>query len=180
MANQPLPQRQPWWYYAIGVVLLVLVIVSAICGFAIDGTRGKVSQGLNPVLGTLFGLWAADLYYRRDANKKLHRDVKSAAYTINVMIQRVFDINQYVAQSANRLNEGNQQRALQELYGAIASIQGTMSQGYQALRQWRDLSDAAAQEAEAAYDEDRARIGQRQQIQRGGSNNSGGGSNGNA
>lgn len=175
--NQPLPPNQHWLYYAIGGVLLLALIATAVCGFAVDGAGGEIFQGVNPILGALFGWWAADLYFRRDANKKLDRDVKSAAYTINVMLQRLFEVDVYIARASNNLNESKYQLALQELYAATASIRGQFSQGYQAIRHWEGLSRKAAEQAKQEFEQDQARIGQRQQIQPG---NQGNGGNGNA
>lgn len=159
------PRTQKWWY-GVGGAVFVLAVLSAIFGATTAGAAQRAWQVAAPLLGIAAGAWVTDLYFHLDAYKKLQRDVQMAAYQTYTMNQGVFEVWTLLARASNALHEGHTQVAWREVESSLTAAGFTLRQVQHSLREWRQLSDSAVQAALAAFEQDMAQIGERQDDMR--------------
>ena len=161
---EPHERKQPSWYWILGLLLLGSAVASTVGVYQATNGLKTLCQVASPIFILAVGNWVTDFYFRRDANQKLQRDVKNAAYGINVMLHGVHDIDSRLAAASNALNEGRHPEAHREVYSALAVIRVTVRQAYHSLREWQSLSTAGADATRKDFEQDDAQIGSRQQI----------------
>ncbi|MGV0774540.1 hypothetical protein [Mycolicibacterium smegmatis] len=138
---------------------------------------GKFSQTLGfPIAGVLFGLWAADYYYRKDAYKKRYRDVEVSVYTTWLLIAGVEIIRQHIANARNAVASAkpstddehqNRLKAHSEIEAGHTAAELTISMSYLALANFETFSKDAVKSAKEKFTTNEQEATVRQQIVQG-------------
>jgi hypothetical protein len=162
------PHELSWLYKAGFIAVLVITVCIFVLGYGTkDPELGDFLKTiLVPIFGLLSGGWIADYYHRRDVNKNIERDVGNAVYSASGLLQGVYHVDRRLAEASNALNEGDVPAALRAVGQAIARTDGNLLHVMQAIREWRELSRAAADEGKTDFEADLEAIrGRRQEIE---------------
>jgi hypothetical protein len=164
---EPIPRKRTWAYRLGAFAVLAFAAWSIWAGFT--ATNVKVSdfcqKVATPIATTMVGWLAADYYFRREANKRIEKDVSKAAYSTYIMLQGVYEVDTRISTASNYLNEGKRVEASAELAVAVAVTRLVLWQVAQSLREWEHLSKAGADAAKSQSDSDKAVIVTRQEIE---------------
>ncbi|WP_204808683.1 hypothetical protein [Mycobacterium riyadhense] len=163
---EPIPRKRTWAYRLGALAVLAFAGWSIWAGFT--ATNVKLSdfcqKVATPIATTMVGWLAADYYFRREANKKIEKDVSKAAYSTRIMLQGMYEVDARMSNASNHLNEGKRVAATAELSVAVAVTRLVLWQVAQSLREWEHLSKAGADAAKKMSDADKRMIVTRQQI----------------
>jgi hypothetical protein len=173
----PIPRKRGWVYRVCAVGIWLLTIGSIWAGFAAKNVSlaDFCQKAATPFATTLVGWLGADYYFRREANKKIEKDVNKAAYSTRAMLKGVYEVDSTLSEASNRLNEGKTAEAISALRVAVVVTRVVLRQVAQSLREWEHLSKAGAEAAKAQSDDDEMVIVTRQQIEEDTGGNAGNG-----
>jgi hypothetical protein len=139
-----------------------------------DSSFGKFSQALGfPIAGVIFGLWAADYYYRRDAYKKRYRDVEVSVYTTWLLIAGVEVIRRHISNARADVaamkpstddEHGHKLKAHSQIEAGHTAAELTISMSYLALANFESFSKDAVKSGKEKFAINEREATVRQQI----------------
>lgn len=165
VGTEPHPEKPSFVYYVgFGSSIVATVLISVV---AFTTTSTDIGDFLSKVLGPLAALvaggWTADFYHRRDANKKIERDVGNAVYSARSLFHGVLEVDRRLADATNALAESDYTTATKNLEAAIARTNGNLLSVLQSLREWESLSHIGAQRGATNFEIDVETIQQRRE-----------------
>lgn len=161
-----------------GIFAVAALIATAVASWwYTDSAFGKFSQTLGfPIAGVLFGLWAADYYYRKDAYKKRYRDVEVSVYTTWLLIAGVEVIRRHIANAKIGITalkpstddeHEHKLKAHSDIEAGHTAAELTISMSYLALANFETFSKDAVKSAKEKFTMNEQEATIRQQIVQG-------------
>ncbi|GJO23487.1 hypothetical protein NJB1507_23650 [Mycobacterium marinum] len=173
-------QRGKAWYQKLvrgltGIFVLAAFIATAVASWwYTDGAFGKFSQTLGfPIAGVLFGVWAADYYYRKDIYEKRYRDVAVSVYTTWLLIAGVEAIKRHISKAKDGIGKltpdsddayGHKLTAHSEIEAGHTAAELTIRMSYMALANLELFSEEAVKTGKEKFATDERDAGTRQRI----------------
>lgn len=158
-----------------GIFAITALVSTAVASWwYTDSAFGKFSQTIGlPIAGVLFGLWAADYYYRKDAYKKRYRDVTVSVYTTWLLIVGVETIKKHIANAKAGVTalkpstddeHGHKLNAHSEIEAGQTAAELTIRMAYMALTNLELFSAEAVKTGKEKFAIDEREAGIRQQV----------------